>query len=134
MKPSRSTYLSARAQTEMKPGGVLLVKMSGTITASAVSGLRGHIKAQPGAAKIKALVIDYTKAIVAMDADSMASIIPAAPTSIRVRLPLAVVATPETVEVFAEHCRRMAGRTLLRQVFTSQAEALEWAETEASHQ
>jgi len=121
------TRHSARAALDLRPSGVLVVKLCGLLTHEALRAVKASIVADYSRAYVAAFVADYAGAIVAMDGDGLDRVLEGESYGSVPSLPAAMIVRPEMLELFSGHSLRMAGRGVVRQAFTDAVCALSWA-------
>lgn len=124
--PNRITRHSASARLEMLPDGVLIIRLAGPMTEGAFRYFKTEIL-QRHEHEIRAFVADYTAAVIATDAPSLAAILEGESMGSASCLPSAMVARPPDVPLLCEHAFRMALKGVIRQVFTDPHRAAKWA-------
>lgn len=125
----KTTWYSATALSAMTPGGVLVIRFTGWISNDAMRFFRAEIGATYSP-QVKALVVDYTAAALAVTPDEMTERVASAGPNSSLLLPAALVVHPELFGVFREHARTVAGLGVMRRVFSSLTPALQWAAAE----
>ena len=107
--------------------GLLVVQLVGMITASALLEVKAQIARDHGQAEISAFVVDFGRAIIAMDGAGLDRVLEGHRHGTMPVLPAAMIVAPEVYNLFDGHCLRMAAHGVVRQAFTDGAPALLWA-------
>jgi len=128
---NRMKQSSAGVALELTPGGVLVVRMTGLLTVGVLLAIRNEITSDAGAHEVRAFVVDYTAAIVAMTGAELDQVLEGDGAGQVPMLPAAMVVSAECAELFGGHALRMAARGVMRRVFVTRSAALFWAQREA---
>lgn len=128
--PNRITRHSASAALTLLPDGVLIVRLTGPLTGDALLYFKGEIVSRHGP-QLRAFVADYTGAVIAVDGAELDAVLEGESADAGPGLPAALVVAPDQEGLFLGHALRMAGRGVLRQVFTLHQPALRWAHRHA---
>lgn len=122
----RMTWHAASATVDMLPGGVLRVRMRGPLTRAALESFAAGL-GQVGA-DARALLIDYSGAVVVATCAELDAMVAAAPRNALVRqLPGALVGTPDMAEALRAHAIRLLKAGYRRRAFTSLDAGHLWA-------
>lgn len=127
---TKLTRHSASAALEMRPDGVLVVRLAGPLTGDTLQHFKAQIVALHGS-EVRAFVADYTRGVVALSGSDLDAVLDGEEPDNGPGLPAGMVVTQDQQRLFLEHALRMASRGVLRQVFTSLPQALGWAQRHA---
>lgn len=120
------TRHSACAALELLPDGVLIVRLTGPLTGEALTAVKAGIVADYKVDQIRAFVVDYTGAAIALTGDQLDQVLDGEAGSLP-GLPAAMICRPECNGLFKGHALRMAGKhAITRRVFNEAAPALAW--------
>ena len=116
---------------KMLDGGVLLLEMSGLLTAKALAefaakAIRAHEHEARG------FVLDYRRGSILATPDDLGQMVDAIPTGSPIARPGAFLTTPAGVDLMMAHAERMAWRGMWRRVFYELDEAADWVRLKAS--
>lgn len=125
--PHRTTRHSAGAVLELRPDGVLLVKLQGPLTGAALQHVKGEIGRAFAGQRITAFLVDYTSAVIALTGAELDAILEGEPAGSAPSLPAAMVVRHADVPLLCGHAFRMALNGIIRQVFTDHLQAEKWA-------
>jgi hypothetical protein len=112
-------------------GSVLLVRLCGLVTADDLMRFKAALVDLTQGVQICAIVADYTRAVLALDGESLDAVLEGESAPGVPSLPAAMVVPPAAVEMFVGHAIRMAGAGVTRRVFVESAPALAWAQGHA---
>lgn len=129
---NRITRHSAAAALELLPNGVLIVRLSGPLTGDTLMTVKAGILADYRTANIRAFVVDYTCAAIALTGDQLDQVLEGEHPGSVPRLPAAIVVRQDDVPLLCGHAIRMAMHGNVRQVFTDQGQAVRWADRYAA--
>lgn len=116
---------SATARMSMMSGGVLLLRMTGPLSARTLAGFAADaIEAHGGEAR--GFVLDYRAGIIVATPDELGGMLTRMPAGSPMRRPGAFVGTTATVGVLQAHAERMAQSGLWRRVFLGVRPAHDW--------
>lgn len=123
---TRITRHSASAALEMLPDGVLVVRLAGPLTGEALLYFKAEIVRLELPA-FGAFLVDYTRAVIALDGTELDAVLEGEMIGARVSLPAAMLVQTDELDTFLGHSVRMVNHGLIRQVFTEKPPALAWA-------
>ena len=124
--PKKITRHSASAALELLPDGVLIVRLTGPLTGEALMTVKAGILADYAPDAIRAFVVDYTAAIIALTGEQLDQVLEGEAGRVP-GLPAAMVVRRSDVGLFGWHAIRMAMHGNVRQVFTDHGQAVRWA-------
>jgi len=111
----------------MLAGDVLLLRMSGVLTARALAGIAGEAIRAHGH-EARGFVLDYRAGVLAATADELGGLLAGVQADSPMRRPGAFVGTDETLGVLREHAVRSADAGCWRRTFTQVAPARGWVD------
>lgn len=123
-------YGSATAVPELQHG-ICLLDLRGPISASVISAVRTDLQAMR-AGPIHVYIVDYSKAVLAMPAQTLEEITLEARAAGVITTPVAYVCNREELKVFQQHAFNMIQHGLTRVAFLSLDRALDWAVQKAA--
>lgn len=109
----------------MLAGDVLLLRLSGVLTARALAGIAGEAIRAHGH-EARGFVLDYRAGILAASSDELGALLAGVPADSPMRRPGAFVGAGDTLMVLREHAINSARCGFRRRVFVSPALAHEW--------
>lgn len=115
----------------MLDGGVLLLEMSGLLTAKALAEFAGKAM-RAHAHEAKGFVLDYRRGVILATADEMGQLVDRVQPGSPLTRPGAFVTTESNVLLMREHAVRMARLGMWRKTFYNVALAAEWVRLKAS--
>ena len=130
----RTTRHSAGAALDLRPDGILMVRLFGPLTGAALQHVKAEVVRRFAGQRIRAFVVDYTGSVVALTGAELDAVLEGEDHSTTTGAPAALVVNPECAELFRGHCLRVAARGLMRRTFLDLAPALVWALREAGRQ
>jgi len=114
----------------MRPGGVLLVRITGPITGSLMASIKAAV-VHNHASGVSGFVADYRGAVVAASGSELDAILAGDASGSPARLPAAMIVRYGDLDLFAGHSLRMAALGIMRRVFLDDGPAEAWALREA---
>jgi hypothetical protein len=118
---------SAGAALDLRPDGVLLVRLIGPLTGAALQHVKADIGARFQGRCINAFFVDFSSSAIALDGDDLDAVLHGEHHGTASSAPAAMVVPAAMLGLFVGHCLRMAQRGIVRAAFTDAGRALRWA-------
>jgi hypothetical protein len=118
---------SAQSTIDLQDNRVLSSVVSGPVTLDTLLFFKAQALAVFGG-KADAMVIDYRSSVLGLDVDGLAEL---ALSPIGLQIPVGLVVTNQSVDLFMRHAQRMALARRARRVFCATDQALVWASRQA---
>ena len=118
-------------RVKMLDGGVLLLEMSGLLTAKALAEFAAKAAHAYGCEAV-GFVLDYRRGSILATSDELGRLIDRIEPGSPIARPGAFVTTPANVDLMMDHAERMAWRGIWRRVFSDLPTAATWVRAKAS--